>query len=79
MTYDPTRCPCRCDTCLDSDCDGNVCRPHAAGRWVVVSPFMAHPLPTDFPSREAAEEFLAPLADFRLTTMQVDPAIGHNA
>jgi hypothetical protein len=64
-------CTCRCDTCLDSDCDGAVCKPHEVGRWIVDSPFMAHPLPSDFESREAAEDFIGRFRDARLSVRQV--------
>jgi hypothetical protein len=53
-----TACKCRCDTCLDSDCEGHICASHEPGRWIIVSPFMAHPYPTDFPDQDAAQEFL---------------------
>lgn len=55
---DRSLCQCQCDTCLDSDCEGHVCRPHEPGRWLVESRFMAHPIPGDFDTREAAEEFV---------------------
>lgn len=64
-------CECRCDTCLDSDCEGHVCAPHEVGRWVVVSPRMAHPMPTDFETRDAAESFLAALPVSGLSVSQV--------
>ena len=64
-------CECRCDTCLDSDCRGGICAPHDVGRWIVVSPRMAHPFPTDFESQEAAESFLAMLSVSGLGVRQV--------
>ncbi len=51
-------CQCRCDQCFDADCDGSVCRPHPKGRWVIVSPYLTHPLPSDFATKEFAGAFL---------------------
>jgi hypothetical protein len=56
-----TICDCGCETCIDSDCEGHVCAPHNAGRWLIESPHMAHPLPTDFDTEEAAEAFIRAL------------------
>jgi hypothetical protein len=68
---DQTACECRCDTCLDSDCEGHICKPHDIGKWVIVSPWMAHPLPTDFDSREDAQAFIDQLPIRRLSVEQV--------
>jgi hypothetical protein len=65
-------CACRCETCLDSDCGGHVCAPHAAGRWLIVSRWMAHPYPTDFETKEAAEKFIE-VTGLRHLVVEVQP------